>query len=366
MRILHVVRQFWPSTGGMEQFVLELCKELFKAGHQSEILTLNRLFSNRSQTLAAQEVLQQSWGTLKIHRISAPGMTSLFWPRFGDFDFMAYDLIHYHCVDAMLPFLLPKIGLKPLVVTTHGGWFHTDRMLFLKNMLFVGVLPHYLKRAQKIAACSVADYLRFSPLFPNTELLPNGINWQGFECERQSINPYCLVHVAANRPSKRIDLLLSRFLELKQKYPQAELHLIGGGNWPGHIHPSLLNQAGLTVHGEVPHEQLKNLLVGAGFVVSASRYEGFGLAVAEAMAAGCIPILQDNEAYRAFVMDIPNQGRTGRLIDYSVPSSLLAAFEDLLTTQNLLEISHLCRKLTQVFDWEKVGKLYSDLYLKAT
>jgi len=349
----------------MEQFVLGLCRELNKAGHQNEILTLNRLFSNPQKSLLASEELGLPWGTIRINRIFAPGFTSIFLPRLGPFDFSAFDVIHYHCIDAFLPFLLQKIGDKPLVVTTHGGWFHTQRLMFFKKLIFVGLLPRFLNRAQKIAACSVSDYLRFSPLFPQTVLLPNGIDWQDFQNHRQDIDPFCLIHVAANRPSKRIELLLRRFLELHKTHPQTKLHLIGQGPWPGHIPRELICQPGLTLHQEVPHEHLKALFLQAGIVVSASEYEGFGLAVAEAMASGCIPILQSNQAYQSFILDVPGKGLSGRLIDYSVPNSLLTAFDDLLAQPNLLSTSHLCRNLTQIYDWEKVGQSYSDLYSEA-
>jgi len=44
MRILHIVRQFYPCIGGIENFVLCLAEEQIKAGHQVTVVTLNKSF----------------------------------------------------------------------------------------------------------------------------------------------------------------------------------------------------------------------------------------------------------------------------------------------------------------------------------
>ena len=45
MRILHVVRQFAPGIGGMENYVAELARAQGEAGHPTTVLTLDRVFS---------------------------------------------------------------------------------------------------------------------------------------------------------------------------------------------------------------------------------------------------------------------------------------------------------------------------------
>ncbi|MEA2418236.1 MAG: hypothetical protein QOE60_442, partial [Thermoleophilaceae bacterium] len=55
--------------------------------------------------------------------------------------------------------------------------------------------------------------------------------------------------------------------------------------------------------GWVSDEQLHDLYRRAGAYVQASRHEGFGLAVAEAMLAGCVPVVMNATAMPEVVGD---------------------------------------------------------------
>jgi alpha-1,3-mannosyltransferase len=63
--------------------------------------------------------------------------------------------------------------------------------------------------------------------------------------------------------------------------------------------------AQVTFTGEVDQAQLLQDYAAAEIFVSASRYEGFGLAAIEARAAGCRLVLEDNDAFRANFADDP-------------------------------------------------------------
>ena len=44
LRVLHVARQFHPCTGGVERFVIDLCRHMGRLGVRSDVLTLDRSF----------------------------------------------------------------------------------------------------------------------------------------------------------------------------------------------------------------------------------------------------------------------------------------------------------------------------------
>ena len=44
MKIVHVVRQFYPAVGGLENVVRELASAQVAAGHRVRVVTLNRVF----------------------------------------------------------------------------------------------------------------------------------------------------------------------------------------------------------------------------------------------------------------------------------------------------------------------------------
>ena len=68
--------------------------------------------------------------------------------------------------------------------------------------------------------------------------------------------------------------------------------------------------------GRVAEEELKRWLAEAHFFVSASAYEGFGIAAVEAMATGTVPILSDIVAFR----NLTQGGNCGTLADFDHPS----------------------------------------------
>ena len=54
----------------------------------------------------------------------------------------------------------------------------------------------------------------------------------------------------------------------------------------------------VTLIGKVPHEEMQYWHNSADFIISASHYEGSGVAVCEAMSCGCIPILTNIQSFR--------------------------------------------------------------------
>jgi len=81
-----------------------------------------------------------------------------------------------------------------------------------------------------------------------------------------------------------------------------ELHHLAGGN--------------LSTTGWIPDGELRAILARAKVYVQASYTEGFGLAVAEAMASGCVPVVTRAGALPEVV------GDTGFYVDYGDASSL--------------------------------------------
>ena len=51
MRIVHVVRQFYPAVGGLETMVRELASKQVAASHGVKVVTLDRLFKLGSKLL---------------------------------------------------------------------------------------------------------------------------------------------------------------------------------------------------------------------------------------------------------------------------------------------------------------------------
>ena len=100
MKILHVTRQFFPSIGGIENVVKSLCDHLIENGYQSDVVTLNKLWSSSDKLLR-----HETFGAVQIWRVPFIGNRRFFVApevlRFvGD-----YDLVHTHGIDFFIDYL---------------------------------------------------------------------------------------------------------------------------------------------------------------------------------------------------------------------------------------------------------------------
>jgi alpha-1,3-mannosyltransferase len=130
MRVFHVVRQFWPSVGGLEDVVGQLARAQTARGWTVKVVTLNRVFGAPDKLLAAHE----DNAGVAIERLPYSGsprypLTPGILGAIGE-----ADLLHIHAIDFFFDFLAWTriFHGKPLVATTHGGFFHTQAHARLK------------------------------------------------------------------------------------------------------------------------------------------------------------------------------------------------------------------------------------------
>lgn len=114
-----------------------------------------------------------------------------------------------------------------------------------------------------------------------------------------SHDPY-FVYPAITYPHKNHVTLLHAFAQFRRDNPNVRLVLTGGegGEEPA-VRSAIesLDLGNCVVRtGRVPRSDLDSLIAGATALVFPSRYEGFGLPVLEAMAAGCPVIAADATA----------------------------------------------------------------------
>ena len=100
------------------------------------------------------------------------------------------------------------------------------------------------------------------------------------------------------------------------------------------------------------------LLAVSDILVSASAFEGFGLAVLEGMAQGLPVVALDLLALRAFI----DNGTSGILVPYPQPAALAAAIRKLLADPEAAELGQNARRRAEAFSIEASAAGYEALY----
>jgi glycosyltransferase involved in cell wall biosynthesis len=148
------------------------------------------------------------------------------------------------------------------------------------------------RRLDAVTALTAADATSHRAVLADEVMvmeMPNAVPEMGSECS--DLSSKVVVTVGRLTYQKGFDLLLGTFRIVADRHPDWSLHIYGSGDWhdrlAGQIHQSGLDGT-VTLKGfsrSLPHE-----LAGASIFAMSSRYEGFSLALVEAMAVGLPPV----------------------------------------------------------------------------
>ena len=227
MNIVHVVRQFHPAVGGIESVVQELASAQVSAGHQVRIITLNRLFKTMQDgVLPARDEI----GGAEVVRV--PFFGSPRYPlAFSAINFIRdADIVHVHAIDFFFDYLAwsKPLHRKKLVVSTHGGYFHTPYAARLKRLYFFTITRMSLAWYDGVAAVSVADHDLFGRIRKGGIVcIENGVNVSKY-ANASSVAPVkTILTLGRFASNKRLDRLMSFVAALRRRDPQWKLTIAG-------------------------------------------------------------------------------------------------------------------------------------------
>jgi len=215
-----------------------------------------------------------------------------------------------------------------------------------------------LKRADGMIAISAntrADTIRILDLKPDRiEVIYPGVSeafFQAFPTTRKK--PYILF-VGTIEPRKNVNVLLDAYgqlsLSVREEY---NLVVAGPAGWgdKGALQRLRSGAAGVEYLGYVEENDLPGLTAGATVFVYPSLYEGFGLPVAQAMAAGT-PVITSN------VSSLPEVGGDSTvLVDPQSPAELSAALQRVLLSPELRsQMSASGKKRAQEYHWDTCAR----------
>ncbi len=365
MKILEVTNHFWPCIGGIETHVAGICKELKKNGLKPSVLCLNKC-NNSNKRLKKNEKKDN----IEINRIKFIDL-KYYKPAFNALSFFKKnDLIHVHGINFFSDYAIftKFIHKKPVIVSTHGGIFHTKKIKLIKWIYFNLFQKIILNFADKIIAVSKNDYKLFSKIVPKNKLvlIENGVDLKKFKKTKNKKINKKIIFVGRISKNKRIDLLIKAFAKASEKNKKLELTIIGK-EFDAGLKKELINltkklrvEKKILFKENLSHEELVKELNKYSFFASASEFEGFGLSLIEAMNIGLIPIVSKIETFKEFIKNNKN----GYLINYNntIKASELINKITSKPLKELKKISENTEKKAKEYDWNKQIKKYLKEY----
>jgi len=371
MRVLQVARQFYPKVGGIESCVLNLSRGLVARGHAVEVVTLNRDLRTRRLINGPAEI-----DSIRIYRIPYIGSSRYpiapAWLGFIE----NFDVIHIHAIDFFVDSAAASrfVGFhkKPIVVTTHGGIFHTKAWPRLKDFYWRNVLLRSLRAADSVVAVSDRDAELFSSIVPRDKLvtIPNGID-PAFERTSSSRVRGRLVTVGRITPSKAIDKVIDLVAAVASEIEQVELFVAGPDeNGAADLLRRHAERVGVAsrvkVLGELSTEQLATLVSSAQIFISAATHEGFGITTVEALSAGVPALVTPTGIHEQIVRPGVNGWFWSGLRDPDAVATLREAL--LLPDAALDNMRSAARSSAAPFDWsvstDRYERVFQSLHRK--
>ncbi|MBS0330671.1 MAG: glycosyltransferase family 4 protein, partial [Proteobacteria bacterium] len=283
LKVTHVVRQYYPSVGGMEDVVQSIAQHQMKRhGQLPVIVTLDRLFRNADQPLAGEEMING----IQVVRLPYRGPSRYpLCPGVLD-QVRDTDVIHVHGIDFFFDFLaaMRPIHRRPMVASTHGGFFHTRFAATLKKAYFNTATRLSSVAYDRVVATSENDGRIFNAIVqsPKKIVIENGVNVEKYaDRSARELTP-TLIYFGRWSENKGLLETIEFFRQLVARQPAWKL-IIAGREYD-HTQAALADR--IRQHGLVdsvrlaanPSDQeLASLIGQSSYFICLSHHEGFGI-----------------------------------------------------------------------------------------
>jgi alpha-1,3-mannosyltransferase len=346
--------------GGLEDFVSNLARMQRTRDVDVGVVTLDRNFQTGEKLPARErwqgiDVVRVPWLGSRRYPI-APGVLR---------HLRDADIVHVHAIDFFVDYLALLKALRllpqPVVVSTHGGIFHTDQQLALKRLFFHSVSRLSLNRLERVVCCSVGDVATFAAIRGDLKLIENGIALQKFGAAEGGRAGEGLLYVGRLSDNKNLPGLMRAVDRTNRVGSPRPLCIVGRSN-SGDVaalraaHAGLEQPQWVELALDVDDAAIRERIRRSRFVISASRHEGFGLTVPELMSYGLVPLLNDIPPFRHFV----EQSGCGLLFDGgAVLEALLRQLPDGAAFD---EASARAERFAATLRWDVVQEHFMEVY----
>lgn len=310
MRIVHTIFDFYP--GGAELMLADIANEQALAGHDVHIVVLNNVY--------AEEALKRISPDVSVHLLNRPeGSHNPLWIwRYNRLLWrLAPDIVHFHN-DGLMKIVLKRRG------TVYVGTVHATHI----------DIKHF-RRCEQIFAISsaVRDDLKIR-LGLDSVVVTNGVDFKAIsysESKDMDSKSVRIVQVASVSPDiKGQDILIKAIPLLKKRGIDVKVDFIGKRYDKGELDRLVKEENvadSVSFLGMRDRSYVYSHLKDYDLCCHPARYEGFGLALVEAMGAK-IPVLASDLDGPAEILD---ENRYGLLFESDNPQACADAIEKVIT-----------------------------------
>ena len=369
MRIAIVSPGYPPAPGGVESVVAHSARALVRAGFEVEVLAQERR-SELPPIERDQGVLVRRFRTNKAENFrAAPGLYQYLARHAAE-----YDLVHghsYHALVGVASALVTstRAKLTPFVLSPHfHGTGHTEARALLHH-LYTPLGRAAVLRSRAVVCVSPSEAELFASRFPKAvskiSVIPNAVDTDTIRAAQALVGePPTILAVGRLEAYKRVDRLIRACGVLAgRSVLSPQLVVIGTGPDRARLEALAAETCpagSVRFLGRVEDGELHSWLRTARVLCSLSEHEAYGLAPAEALAAGARVVLSDIPAHTQFTA----LGRAG--------GAELAALVDANADDAALAET-LCRAVTAdpppsdapspIPGWDEIGGRLSALYI---
>ena len=142
-----------------------------------------------------------------------------------------YDLVHIHAIDFFVDYLslLRLLHRVPLVVSTHGGFFHTQWATTLQTGVLQDRYPQVAGRGGSGGLREPARSRNVLRIVPpqRIRVIENGADIDRFRGLKKDIEPGLVLGISRLAEHKRVHKVLEAMASLKHRYPRMRLEWAG-------------------------------------------------------------------------------------------------------------------------------------------
>lgn len=365
MRILEVIPAL--NSGGAERFVVDLCNQMAKDGHEVTLLTMKDFsisnFGFYKDELSG-DVRQLNMGLGKF------GLGT-FYKLYKVIRSMKCDVVHFHLTAMYFGFLALFFDRKKKYFVTSHIQAEIERgrsrfrFIIKKTCLKLKLLHQVAISGQN--AASVEKVFGVPPI----KLIYNGRacasvtdKYDDVKREIEHYKPHpatkVFIMIARCNPQKNITRLVKCFNKLIGDGEDVVLLVIGNGYDSPAILP-VIKQANKHIHFLGQRHNVVDYLSCSDFFTLSSDYEGMPITLIEALACGCIPVGTPVSGFNDIIVD----GKNGFVADAISDEAYFNALKRAIENKESISTDFLKQMYKENLSMEICARKYEELFQSA-